>query len=140
MTTKLLLASTLSLMILPFQSLPTVSGPIRNTFAVAAETVIDNAAAIDVAADETHFNALFQQLTVSKNNLAGMASDDREKDIASEANNLVFLVSACHIQAKDGASTDKCKSQLDHARNRIMEAISKHKSSGAWADGPPATS
>ncbi len=136
MTTKLLLASTLFLL----QTLPTTTGPIRNTFAVAAETVIDNAAAIDVAADETHFNAQFQQLTVSKNNLAGMASDDREKDIDSEANNLVYLVSACHIQAQDGASTDKCKSQLGHASNRIMEAISKHKSSGAWADGPPATS
>jgi hypothetical protein len=138
MSTKLLLAS--ALLLLPLQQLPTVSGPIRNTFVVAAETVIDNASAVDVAADDIRFNAQLQQLTVSKNNLVSMASDDREKDIASEANNLVFLVSACHIQAKDGASTDKCKAQLEHAGKRIMEAISKHKSSGAWADGPPATS
>jgi len=135
MTTKLLLTSIFFL----FQTVPTTTGPIRNTFAVAAETVLDNASSIDVTADETHFTAQFQQLKISKDTLAGMANDDREKDIASEANNLVFLVSACHIQAKDGAGTGKCQSQLDRARNRIMEAIAKHKSSGAWVDGPPAT-
>ena len=138
MTTKLLLTSTLFLLFLPPQTLPTTTGPIRNTFAVAVETVIDNATAIDIAADETHFSAQYQQLKISNDNLATLAYDDREKDIASEARNLVFLVSACHLQAKDGASTGKCQSQLTHASNRIMEAIAKHKSSGAWTDGPPA--
>jgi hypothetical protein len=138
MTAKLLLASALSLLLLPPQTLPTTTGPIRNTFAVAVETVIDNATAVDIAADETHFNAQYQQLKTSNDNLASLAYDDREKDIASEAKNLVFLVSACHLQAKDGASTDKCQAQLTRAGNRIMEAIAKHKSSGAWTDGPPA--
>lgn len=133
MTIKLLFASSLFLL----QTLPTTTGPVRNTFAVAAETVLDNASAVDIAADEAHYNAQFQQLKISKDNLAGMANDDREKDIASEANNLVFLVSACHLQAKDGASTDKCHAQLDRARNRMMEAIAKHKSPGGWVDGPP---
>jgi hypothetical protein len=135
MTNKILLASTLFL--LAQSQFPTVSGPIRNTFAVAAETVIDNASAVDVKADEPHFSAQFAQLKTSKDNLAGMATDEREKDIAARASDMVFLVSACHIQAKDGASTDQCQSQLSRARTHIMEAISRHKTAGAWTDGPP---
>jgi hypothetical protein len=138
MHARILLTSTLWLL---FQAapptLPTVTGPIRNTFAVAVETVIDNASAVDVKADEIRFNAQFQQLKASKDNLAGMAYDDREKDIAARANDMLFQISACHIQAKDGASTTQCESQIAHAQSSMMEAIGKHKTGRAWTDGPP---
>jgi hypothetical protein len=138
MTPTILLASTLSLL---FQaappSLPTVTGPIRNTFAVATETVIDNASTIDLKASDVVFDAQLQRLKASKDNLVGMAYDSREKDIADDANNLIFLVSSCHIQAKDGASTTQCQSQLDRAKASMMQAISKHKSTGSWTEGPP---
>jgi hypothetical protein len=138
MNTRILIASTLWLLFQPTQStFPTVSGPLRNTFAVATETVIDNASAVDVKADEIRFNAQFQQLKVSKDNLTGMASDEREKDIAARANDMLFQISACHIQAKDGASTAQCQSQIAKAQGSIMEAISKHKSGKDWMDGPP---
>jgi hypothetical protein len=139
MNTKILLTSTLWLLFQPTQStFPTISGPLRNTFAVAAETVIDNASAVDVKADEIRFNAQFQQLKISKDNLTGMATDEREKDIAARANDMLFQISACHIQAKDGANTAQCESQIAKAQSSIMEAISKHKSGRTWTDGPPA--
>jgi hypothetical protein len=119
------------------QSLPTQTGPIRNTFAVAVETVIDNATAVDIKAEDPTFNVQFQQLKSSRDNLNNMAYDDREKDIANAASNMVFLITACHIQAKDGADISKCLSQFLNARNRLMESIDKHKTSGGWIDGPP---
>jgi hypothetical protein len=133
-----ILASTLWLLFQPAQStLPTITGPLRNTFAVAAETVIDDASAVNVTADEVAFNAQMKQLGLAKDILTGMASDDREKEIAESTNNIIFVMSACRVQAKDGADTGKCKSQISKAQSSMMETISKHKSAGTWTDGPP---
>ena len=86
------------------------------------------------------FNAQFQLVKSAKENLKSMADDERERDAASAADDLIFAVSACHLQAKDGAPTDRCETQIANARTRAMDAIRKHKSTGAWVDGPPTAS
>ncbi len=138
MTLQTLFASAL---ILAFQAappqLPTDTGPLRNTFVVGAQTVIDNASAIDLKAEDNIFAAQLQQLTSSKNILVTLADNPRERDIADDATNMVFLINACHIQAKTGDAS-KCEAQLTRARSRIMDAINRHKTPTGWADGPPA--
>ncbi len=121
------------------QNLPTDTTPLRNTFVTAAETVIDNASAVDLHADNTHFSAQMEQLRSAKANLARMAEDEREREAASAADDLIFAVAACHLQAKDGADTARCQGQVDAARMRAMEALRKHKVNGVWVDGPPAS-
>lgn len=111
--------------------------PLRNTFLVAAETVIDISSTVDIKAADPLFTAQLQQLNVAKETLAALVNDDREKDIVADANNLVFLISACHIQSKDGAPTDKCESQLTRARSRMMDSLNMHKRGPNWLPGPP---
>ena len=138
MTTGTLLWVALGVMWAPLQSnLPTEIGKLRNTFVVAAETVIDNASAIDIQASDALFNGQMQQVRSAKDNLKHMAEDEREREAASATDDLIFAVSACHIQAKDGAPTDKCQAQIVQSRTRAMEALRKHKSGGQWVDGPP---
>ena len=118
-------------------TLPTHTEPLRNTFTVAAETVIDSASAIDLHADEAPFSAQLQQVKSSRENLTRMVEDDRERDIATATGDMIFAIQACHIQARDGASTTRCEAQIAQARSRAMEALSKHKNGAAWVDGPP---
>ncbi|HEY4356638.1 MAG TPA: hypothetical protein VGN16_12885 [Acidobacteriaceae bacterium] len=126
------------LLALPSQyNLPTKTQKLRNTFVTAAETVIDDAGMIDVKADDASFAPQLQSLKTAKDNLKNLAESDREQEIASEASDLVFAVSACHLQAKDGTPTDACQAQVGRARVRMMENINKHKINGAWVDGPP---
>jgi hypothetical protein len=131
-----LLASAL-FMFAPAQTSAPNQEPLSNTFVTGAETVVDYSIAIDIKADDAHFDGQMQQLKLAKSNLNSMASGDREHDVVLSTNDLVFLISACHIQAKDGGDTTKCQSQVDRARNRTMYLINKHKTAGAWADGPP---
>jgi len=138
MNLEILVASALLLVQMGTSAPPGPSGPLSNTFITAAETVIDNSATIDLKADDIPFDAQMQQLKTSRDTLSTMAVDSRQKDIAEDGKHLVFLVSACHIQAKNGAPTEKCEAQLANARKRIMESIGKHKSGNAWVDGPPA--
>lgn len=126
------------LMFMPQTNLPTQTMSLRNTFVVATETVIDNANAVDVNADDVRFDAQMQELKTSKENLARMASDDRERDVVATTNDLLFIISACHLQYKNGAKTGECAGQIGRARDHVMSAINKHKSGGAWVDGPPA--
>jgi hypothetical protein len=133
----ILLASAL-LLVQEARTLPTTHAPLRNTFVVAAETVIDDANKIDLKATDPTSDALIQQLREAKDRLAGMAQDDREKDIANTANDMVFAATACHLQATNGADTTTCQTQFARARSRVMEAINKHKAGGTWVDGPPA--
>jgi hypothetical protein len=138
MNTGILLSSALLLLFQAAPStLPTETGPLRNTFAVAVETVIDNASAVDLQAEDPRFNGQLQQLKSAKDNLARIAFSDKEKEIADSANNMVFLVSACRIQAKNGTNTTQCASQFASAQTRMMVAIDKHKSGASWVDGPP---
>lgn len=125
---------TLLLTALWFTQLPTLGGTtqIRNTFLVATETVIDNATAVDLRASDDRYEAQLKQLRQSKDTLTQMAEGQRENDVADDVNNLVFLISACRIQAKTGADTAKCTAQLATAETRIMDAIGAHKSNGAW--------
>jgi hypothetical protein len=141
MNSAFLLASALWLVAqaVPPSTLPVPTvGPLRETFVTAAETVLDDAAAVDIKGDNDHFSGQFQQLKVANDNLSSMASEEREKSIAASTKDLAFQISSCHIQAIDGADTTKCQAQVDHARNRAMEALNKHKSGNAWVDGPPA--
>lgn len=137
MPVELLLTSALLLAQMG-RTLPTQTGPMRNTFVVAAETVVDNASHVDLRANTATSDAQMQQLKASRDTLAGMAEDDREKDAAALINDMVFAISACHLQATNGADTTTCKAQFLRARARVMEAIRKHKNGDAWVDGPPA--
>jgi hypothetical protein len=119
------------------QSAPRDSTPPRNSFVVAAESAVDNATAVDLKGDDAQFGPQIQALKSSQANLTRMAEDDTEREIASDVNDLVFAVSACHIQAKGGAPTARCESQISDARTRAMQALNKHKSGSVWQDGPP---
>src|SRR3954470_11852254 len=103
MKLEILLASALLFVQMGTSAPPGPSGPLSNTFITAAETVIDNSATIDLKANDVSFDAQLQQLKMSRDNLNTMAVDSRQKDIADAGKPLVFLVSACHIQAKDGS-------------------------------------
>jgi hypothetical protein len=120
------------------QSAPRDSTPPRNSFVVAAESAIDNATAVNLKGDDAQFGSQIQALKSSQANLTRMAENDNERDVASDVNDLVFAVSACHIQAKGGAPTPQCESQISDARTRAMQALNKHKSGSIWQDGPSA--
>ena len=117
--------------------MPSHNAPLRNTFLVAAETVIDNASRVDLKADLTVSNAQMKQVDSAKATLNNMIEDDGEKEAAAAVNDMVFQISACRLQATNGASTDACKSQFERARLRAMEAIRKHKNGDTWVDGAP---
>jgi hypothetical protein len=120
------------------RTLPNYNVPMRNTFVTAAETVIDNANAVDIHGDDTRFNAQMAQLKASRETLKGMTEDDREKDVASATDDLIFAISSCRIPAKNGAETTACEAKMKSASLRAMEALGKHKSAdGKWQDGPP---
>jgi hypothetical protein len=113
--------------------------PLSQTFISAAQVVIDDAEAIDIHADNDHFAGPMQTLRQASDNLGAMASNDHEKDIASEMKNMIFQISSCHIQAADGTPTGKCEAQIKAAETRAMEVINRHKENGAWADSAPAS-
>jgi hypothetical protein len=114
-------------------------GALRNAFRTATESVIDNAISIDPGASDSQFAQQMTQLKQSQSNLTQMAADDREEEIASETNNLIFTVSACHIQTKgDASKASTCRPQIDHAVQGVEVLINRHKSNGSWQDGPPA--
>jgi len=138
MNMSAVLFSTLWLLWQPAQStLPTQTTPVRNTFVVAAETVIDNASSVDIKADETQFAGQMAQVKTSRDNLDRMADDEREHEVVSATGDLIFAVQACHIQAKNNTDTGKCQAQVEQARIRAMEALKMHKSGGNWVAGPP---
>ena len=111
--------------------------PMRNTFVVAAESVIDAASAVDLHASGAVSGTQMQQALTTRDTLNRMVEDDREHDIAAIVGELLFTVQACRIQAQGGASTGKCQGQLVTARDRAMDALGKHKSNGGWVNGPP---
>ncbi|HEV2577206.1 MAG TPA: hypothetical protein VGU25_08345 [Acidobacteriaceae bacterium] len=112
--------------------------PPRETFVSAAEVVLDNAAAVDVKADNDHFSGAMQQLRESNDNLNSMAADDGEKSIAASMKDIIFQISSCHIQAIDGTPTDKCEAQIKSAERQAMTALKRHKEGSSWVGGPPA--
>lgn len=114
---------------------PSLGGttPIRTTFVVATETVLDNASAVDIRAGDDAYESQLRTLRQSKDRLTGMAEGQQEHDVADDLNNLVFLINACRIQAKSGADTAKCTAQFTTAEIRIMDAIGAHKTNGAWS-------
>ncbi len=135
MTLSLLLASSLFFLQSPTQPHKV---PLRNTFVVAAESVIDDADSLDIKAPDAQFDAQMQQLKTAQANLDHMVAEDGERDVVDAIKNLVFAISACHIQTKSGVSTASCESIMSRARTGAMQAIDKHKSAGTWLDGPPA--
>jgi hypothetical protein len=112
--------------------------PLSQTFISAAQVVIDDAAAVDVKADNDHIAGPMQQLKSASGNLTNMASSQREKDVAASMNDIVFQISSCHIQSIDGTSTDRCEAQIRTAEREAMSTIDRHKDNGAWVEGPPA--
>jgi hypothetical protein len=134
-TPLLLLAA--ALWIAPQSNVPFHRGPLRNSFATAAEDVIDTADAVQIHADDTQIGAQMQQLHTVYDRLKSMADDERETEVAQSLNDLVFAVSACHITARGGDSTEQCEAQVNRARTRSMVAIEKHKTPNGWQDGAP---
>jgi uncharacterized protein with von Willebrand factor type A (vWA) domain len=136
-----LAAAALFLLAAPAQQGPPPLSPIpppRQTFIAAAEVVLDNAATTDVKADRDHFTASMQQLKQSSDNLTAMAADEGEKNIATSMKDIMFQISSCHIQAIDGAPTDKCEAQIKTAERQAMTVLNRHKDNGSWVEGPPA--
>lgn len=135
------LVAALFLLAAPAQQGPPSLNPIpppRQTFVAAAQVVLDNAAAVDVKADNDHFTNSMQQLRQSSSNLTNMAADDGEKSIASTMNDIIFQISSCHIQAIDGTPTDKCEAQIKSAEKQAMTTLNSHKEGSSWVQGPPA--
>lgn len=120
------------------QNVPFHRGPLRNSFATAAENVIDTADTVQIHAEDSVFSAQMQQLHTVYDRLKALAEDQRENDVAQSLNDLVFAISACHITARGGDSTQQCEAQVSHARTRSMQAIEKHKTASGWEDGSPA--
>ena len=135
MNPKILLASTLWLLFPP--QYPGHNAPLRNTFVVATETVIDTASSIDLTANHATSDEQMQHLKTIAANLASMANDDQEKQVVDTVHDMTFAITACSLQARQGAPTAQCQSQFDSARRRVMQAIGKHKDGSAWVDGPP---
>jgi hypothetical protein len=111
---------------------------LRNTFVVAAETVVDDADHTDIKAPDAQFDPQMRQLKASQANLDKMVAEEGEREVVDETANLIYAIAACHIQAKTAPDTTKCELTISHARTSAMEALHKHKSSGSWVDGPPA--
>jgi hypothetical protein len=139
MNPAILLAATLLLTPAPAQiGAPIPHAPLRNTFLVSAETVIDNATAIDPTAPDTQFDPQMHQLKQSRDTLKDMASEDGEQEIVTESSNIIFAISACHIQARAASKTDTCKAQIAASITAMMRLLNHHKSAGVWIAGPPA--
>lgn len=134
-------AAALFVLAAPAQQGPPPLSPVpqpRQTFVAAAQVVLDNAAAIDVKADNEHFNAAMQQLRQSNENLKAMAADEGEDSIATTMKDILFQISSCHIQAIDGTQTDKCEAQIKAAERQAMTILKRHKEGSSWVEGPPA--
>jgi hypothetical protein len=126
-------------MFLPPQGPPLQTGPLRNSFLVAAESVVDNSQVIDPNEPSAQFDPQMRVLKQSETILKSMAQDERETGIASDSFNMVFSVSACHIEARDANKSATCKEQINHSINEIMTEINHHKQNGTWVEGPPAS-
>ena len=113
--------------------------PLSNTFITAAETVLDDASRVDIKAADDRFEAEMRDLKSAKDNLDRMAYEDQEHSIVNAASELTFAISACHIQAKDGADTRKCEAQIDNAMQRAMGVLGRHKQGATWVSGAPAS-
>lgn len=141
MNSGALAVAALFLLAAPAQQGPPSLSPIpppRQTFVAAAQVVLDNAAAVDVKADNDHFNGAMQQLKQSSANLNAMAADDGEQSIATTMKDIIFQLSSCHIQSIDGTPTDKCEAQIKSAERQAMTALHRHKEGSSWVEGPPA--
>ena len=138
MRITLLLVTTLLLASLPTLAQEPSREPLRNTFVTASETVIDTATAIDFHAAPASFDPQMLNLRAIKTNLDAMIDSEEEKLVARSLNDLIFLVSACHLQSVNATDTSKCEAQFSRARIRAMESIRRHKDGPNWLPGPPA--
>ena len=137
MSITLKVTTMLALLPAVFQIPQQTKVPMRNTFVVAAETVIDNASRVDLKADLAVSDGQMKQVDTAKATLKAMVEDDREKEAALTVVDMVSQLSACRLQATNGANTEACRAQFDRARLRAMEAIQKHKNGNTWVDGAP---
>jgi len=117
---------------------PVPHSPLRNTFLVSAETVIDYANAVNVEAAPNQFDPEMLQLKQSQATLKNMAAEEGEQEIIAESDNIIFAISACHIQARAGSKTDTCKAQVAASIANVMRLLNHHKSGDSWVNGPPA--
>jgi hypothetical protein len=122
----------------PQANSPVSHDPLSNTFVTASQSVLDNALATDIAADDDTFAAEMTLVKSSRDNLSSMASNDNEKEVTTNIDNLIFLISSCHIQSHDPARVSPCQARIRTSLNRLMTQINRHKSNGSWVAGPPA--
>jgi hypothetical protein len=129
----------LAVAVLAPQTLPANAIPPSNTFITATESVIDQAASVDIHAPDDVFQAQMQPLKMAQENLTNMVSSSAsEHDVLTAVSDLVFALSTCHIQSKDGAPAPNCDSRISAARTSAMQSINRHKQNGHWLEGPPA--
>jgi len=141
MNSAALVTATLFLLAAPAQQGPPPLSkvpPPRQTFVAAAQVVLDNADAVDLKASNDNFAGQMKQLKQSSDNLAGMAADEGETNIATSMKDIIFQISSCHIQAIDGTSIDKCQAQIKAAEKQAMAVLKRHKEGNSWVEGPPA--
>jgi len=141
MNSAALVTATLFLLAAPAQQGPPPLSkvpPPRQTFVAAAQVVLDNADAVDLKASNDNFAGQMKQLKQSSDNLAGMAADEGETNIATSMKDIIFQISSCHIQAIDGTSIDKCQAQIRAAEKQAMTVLNRHKEGSSWVEGPPA--
>jgi hypothetical protein len=119
------------------QAGPPSRTPLRNTFVVATESVLDQAASLDLNADAAIFDPGMATLKTAEQNLQALIADDQEQAVADQLKSMMFTLSSCRIQAIDGADISKCLLQLGNRRTTILRSIHKHKESGVWTDGDP---
>jgi len=131
------LGATLLLLTQLPQNMPVDNMPLRNSFVSAAETVVDDSAAVDVSAEDSAYNLRFGKFQADRAYMDRLAQDDREHGIVTSTKDLEFLINACRLQTRNGVPPDKCLTQLANARTRIMVELNHHKSGDAWLDGPP---
>lgn len=113
---------------------PTANEPLRNTFVVATESVLDSASTLDLKAPAAQFDPQMQNFKTLKNNLDQLASDEHEQEVAAAVDDFAFQLAACRVQAIDGADITTCNQRLQKAREQVMQDIGKRKNGDRWED------
>ncbi|MDE1156322.1 MAG: hypothetical protein PW735_11425 [Acidobacteriaceae bacterium] len=117
---------------------PPSGEPIRNAFATASESLLDQAAIVDFTATPAAIDSQIQTLNTADKNLQEMVDNDQEKTLLEALESLLFTLRSCRIQALDGSDLSACQKRIDKEQRYALSILKKHKENGIWVDGPPA--
>lgn len=112
--------------------------PVSKEFLLAAETVVDDADAVDETASNSIYSSQMQEARSAYGALGRLATTDVERQIVAESGQLLFVTDTCHIEAQNLSSHfSQCLADGMSHRTTIMVLLSRHKIKGSWLDGPP---